>query len=422
MLSTAAATTALVGPGAKPTKSWWLDRLPADALPPALAAPPRAADVVVIGAGMTGCATAYWLKKLQRDGKSCVVLDARGVAGGATGRNGGHLWANPESEFEREVTKDVLKFIEEEGVECDLTNGGAASLVRVAPPSGVKYNDRADTDPEVESGDEWGDGPTWDAATCAANLRTEAFTGARVFPEAAQFYPAAVTAAMLRASGADYCAPARVLSIGEAAAGGKRVVTTDVGEIEAGVVVVATNAWAPELLPELAGQVSACRNQVIMTAPTAGAWEGVAALGVDGGARELYAIRRADGRICLGGARAIEPDAAVGNADDGSLSPEVGAYLRRYLAECFPKMVSEEGGGEVKIEEEWTGVLGFTPDGRPLCGRVRDGVFVAAGFCGHGMPRCFGAGKAIALMIDGRDDEVHAYVRGDANVARVLKK
>ena len=128
---------------------------------------------------------------------------------------------------------------------------------------GVKYNDRADTDPEVESGDEWGDGPTWDAATCAANLRTEAFAGARVFPEAAQFYPAAVTAAMLRASGAAYCAPARVLSIGEAAAGGKRVVTTDVGEIEAGVVVVATNAWAPELLPELAGQVSACRNQVI---------------------------------------------------------------------------------------------------------------------------------------------------------------
>ena len=96
-------------------------------------------------------------------------FDARGVAGGATGRNGGHLWANPESEFEREVTKDVLKFIEEEGVECDLTNGGAASLVRVAPPSGVKYNDRADTDPEVESGDEWGDGPTWDAATCAAS-------------------------------------------------------------------------------------------------------------------------------------------------------------------------------------------------------------------------------------------------------------
>ena len=122
MLSTAAATTALVGPGAKPTKSWWpIGCLPMR-FPPALAAPPRTADVVVIGAGMTGCATAYWLKKLQRDGaKSCVVLDARGVAGGATGRNGGHLWANPESEFEREVTKDVLKFIEEEGVECDLT-------------------------------------------------------------------------------------------------------------------------------------------------------------------------------------------------------------------------------------------------------------------------------------------------------------
>ena len=240
---------------------------------------------------------------------------------------------------------------------------------------------------------------------CAANLRTEAFAGARVFPEAAQFYPAAVTAAMLRASGADYCAPARVLSIGEAAAGGKRVVTTDVGEIEAGVVVVATNAWAPELLPELAGQLSACRNRVIMTAPTAGAWEGVAALGVDSGARELYAIRRADGRICLGGARAVSPTRRwqqrrrrLALARGRRVPPPL---PRRMLS----KLRDGEGGGEVKIEEEWTGVLGFTPDGRPLCGRVRDSVFVAAtGFCGHGMPRCFGAGKAVALMIDGRDD------------------
>ena len=153
----------------------------------------------------------------------------------------------------------------------------------------------------------------------SGSSRTEAFAGARVFPEAAQFYPAAVTAAMLRASGAANCAPARALGDASTAAGGKRVVTTDVGEIEAGVVVVATNAWAPELLPELAGQVSACRNQVRHGAD--GGRGELAAAASTGGARELYAIRQADGRICLGGARAIEPDAAVGNADDGSPRP-----------------------------------------------------------------------------------------------------
>lgn len=52
-----------------------------------------------------------------------------------------------------------------------------------------------------------------------------------------------------------------------------------------------------------------------MTAPLpadARAW-GVGAFSVDSdvGSRELYAIRRADGRLCIGGARALEPDAAV---------------------------------------------------------------------------------------------------------------
>jgi len=43
------------------------------------------------------------------------------------------------------------------------------------------------------------------------------------------------------------------------------------------------------------------------------------------GARELYLIRRPDGRLCLGGARALEPGAAVGSTDDASLSAEVGS-------------------------------------------------------------------------------------------------
>jgi gamma-glutamylputrescine oxidase len=92
----------------------------------------------------------------------------------------------------------------------------------------------------------------------------------------------------------------------------------------------------------------------------------------------------------------------------------VGEYLRRQLREHFPQL------GDVEVEAEWTGVLGFTRDRKPLIGEVREGVWVAAGFCGHGMPQCFGAAKAIASMIAGEHDEVHAFVSGPANVARVL--
>jgi CRISPR-associated endoribonuclease Cas2 subtype I-E len=80
-------------------------------------------------------------------------------------------------------------------------------------------------------------------------------------------------------------------------------------------------------------------------------------------------IRRPDNRLCLGGARALEPGAAVGSTDDRTLSAVVGAYLRRFLRASFPRL------GEIQIEAEWTGVLGFTHDKRPLVGAVRERVW-----------------------------------------------
>src|ERR1700761_2219778 len=43
-------------------------------------------DVVIIGAGILGCATAYFL---AREGVSVAVLDRVGVGAGASGRNNG---------------------------------------------------------------------------------------------------------------------------------------------------------------------------------------------------------------------------------------------------------------------------------------------------------------------------------------------
>ena len=162
---------------------------------------------------------------------------------------------------------------------------------------------------------------------------------------------------------------------------------------------------------------------MLLTAPLPAAqdWQ-VGAFAVDGdaGARELYCIRRSDGRVCLGGARALEPASAVGSTDDASLSDTVGEYLRRFLKERLPALAAD---GAVRVEAEWTGVLGFTHDGKPLIGPLpeRPHVLVAAGFCGHGMPQCFGAGKAIAQILAGQPPEaLHPHVRGAARVGRVF--
>ena len=55
-------------------------------------------DIAIIGGGLTGMSCALHALKL---GLSVVVLDARGLADGATGRNGGHCW--PE-EFQEQDT------------------------------------------------------------------------------------------------------------------------------------------------------------------------------------------------------------------------------------------------------------------------------------------------------------------------------
>jgi hypothetical protein len=58
------------------------------------ATPPTAADVVIIGAGLTGAAAAY---RLKDSGRAVVLLDQGDPAGEASGRNGGNFELLPEN-------------------------------------------------------------------------------------------------------------------------------------------------------------------------------------------------------------------------------------------------------------------------------------------------------------------------------------
>ena len=245
------------------TRSWWLDHSGGALDGAALgeAALPATANVVVVGAGMTGCSVAYWLGASGID--DVVVVDSRGVSAGATGRNGGHLWPAADSEFERETAASLLRFIEEHAVDCDLQRGGAVSLTRHTDTV-TDTGTGQDPDPGCPRHPQ---GQHWDAAKCKAALGTSAFSSGVYSEEAAQFFPAKVTAALLAASPARLFAPVEVVGIASEAAG-QIVVTTSTGRrVVAAAVVVATNGWTPALLPELAGVMYPVRNHVIMTAP-----------------------------------------------------------------------------------------------------------------------------------------------------------
>lgn len=82
----------MVLPSANPTKSYWIEAA-GSPLRDLRSTPglPATADVVIVGGGYSGATTAYWLDKYTRGHAkqpSMVLLEARDMCGGATGRNG----------------------------------------------------------------------------------------------------------------------------------------------------------------------------------------------------------------------------------------------------------------------------------------------------------------------------------------------
>ncbi len=57
------------------------------------------------------------------------------------------------------------------------------------------------------------------------------------------------------------------------------------------------------------------------------------------------------------------------------------------------------------IEEGWAGLYDMTPDGRPILGRVAEGVYAACGFSGHGFMQAPAVGRALAQeILDGASE------------------
>ena len=390
----------------EPTKPFWLNNAPYQEFrsTPEL---PAASDVVVIGGGITGAATAYFLRK---HGIGVTLLERRGLAGGATGRNGGHISPGTSERFSESVKRYGLEqtraiydystqcaaavraFVDEHHVDCELRVNGSVSLALT----------KEELRPVRESFEEMQKygipSEYWDAATCATRTRSEDFYGGVFRPTAGQLWPARLVFAVAEqaiALGANVQTQTEVQAIEND--DDKLTVKTERGNISAQHVVHATNAWARQLVPYLEGIIVPVRNQVIITEPAPRLWN----FGLSTNHGYEYFMQRPDGRIVLGGMRWKTPSMEVNNDDDTSMVPAVSAGLRGFLPEHFTDL------RDVPVQQEWIGVMGFSKDRNPLVGPLPDrpGEYIAAGFTGHGMPMTFFAGQNVADMIAGKGPE-----------------
>jgi glycine/D-amino acid oxidase-like deaminating enzyme len=331
--------------------------------------------VAIVGAGVTGCSTAL---RLAEAGLRVRVHDARAVAEGASGRNGGFALDGGAARYDvaRETygaeraaaywrwTEQALDRMLELGGDALRRTGSyrLAADEEEREAIALEYEALRDDGFDVE----WLD----DVPGGAAGR----FHGAISRSRGASIQPARFV---------------RRLATLTAAAGAEireHDTVEDVDALDAVRVLVATDGYGHGLIPELADLIWPTRGQVIASEPLDRILYDrphYARQGFD------YWQQLPDGRIVLGGFRDVSILDELTDVEE--TTPTIQASLESFLHEL--------AGEEVEVTHRWAGIFGLTQDMLPLVGPVpgRDGrIWVAGGYSGHGNVPGFACGELVA--------------------------
>lgn len=400
--------------------SYWYDELITsgdDQLELRPPAPARVrADVCIVGGGLTGLWTAYYLTELDPDLK-IVVLEAEFAGYGASGRNGGWCSALFPQGFEAlakrhgraaavamrramiDTVGEVGRVVEAEGIGCQFARGGTIAFARDEVQVAAA---RAEAEAASNNGVD-----TVRFTDFAEGAHPRTALAASWTPDCARVQPARLVrglAEVVERRGVTIYESTRVLGVkpGGAAA---RTPHIDV-DVQAGATLLALEGFGAQF-PGIGRRILPLYSLMIATEPLPDSfWDQV---GIDHGMtftdyRHLliYGQRTADNRFAFGGRGAryhlnsrIDPEY--------DHVPRVFAHLRRTLDDLFP-----EAGG-VEVTHSWGGPLGVPRDWHAAVTFNRSTrLGFAGGYVGDGLSTTNLAGRTLARLTLGVEDELTA--------------
>ena len=417
--------------------------LPADDLPFWLRGPqplaghrsrpalPASADVVIIGAGLTGASTAYHLADAASAGLRVVVLDRGDPAGEASGRNGGNFELIPENsvgiyeglarerlaflrrcwptlpqevlhaESERQASvvlrlalrnRELLKqVVLRERIDCDLMPRGWLHL------ASTEEEEQGLCD-EVTLAAQHGQRiELWSRGKIRRELGVDGRFLGRFVPGDGTYHPFRYVCGLLQCAlraGVELYTRHAVQAI-RSEAPDRHHVVTEHGTIATRWVVAATNAFTSELFPELRA-ILPYQSQIQVTEHAPDRTRGRVVTCEDGPVffnQPRAGARAGRAPVLMGGG----PDRPMRRPDSRRRSPAVHQELLALRDRFYPELRGQPPTAE------WVGPMAFTPDELPAIGVLRPGVIVAAGYNGYGGSYTTAAGLAVAeIALEGR--------------------
>jgi len=358
------------------------------------------ADVVIIGGGCMGASVAY---HLARRGVTDVVLVEREaqLGAGSTGRNAGGVRHQFSHEANIRLSIESIGLLErfeaEVGAAIDFHQHGYLFLL-----SELASVDAFARDVELQQA--LGVDVEWltpeAAARLAPGLRVGGVRAATFCARDGITDPDGVTqgfAKAARAAGAEIARGTEVTGIA-VERGRVTGVETTRGRVAAPVAVIAAGPWAG-VVGAMAGvrvPIEPLRRHIFIAAAPAGGWAGGAPdtrIMVIDFETTFYFHREGAGVLFGMGDPGERP------GFDTSVQWDLLERLTPVAARRLPALA------DAPISHAWAGLYEMTPDAMPIVGPVPEveGLYVIAGFSGHGFQHSPATGRILADVIAGRD-------------------
>jgi len=366
-------------------------------------------DVVIIGGGFTGVATAV---ELAEQGLKVAIVESHKIGWGATGRNGGQVTGSlsgdeaMRKQMRNTLGDDVDDFIwqlrwrgheiirrrvEKYAIACDLRHGHLHAAYKPGHMSGLKndYDEavRRGMDDEVT---------LLDRSQLRDILQTDLYHGAIKNTRNMHLHPLNLCIGEARAAegmGALIFENSEVLQIVH---GDRPAVVTPHGRIDAKQVMLAGDVYHRLEPGKLKGKIFPAMGGIVTTAPL-----GALASELNPENLAVYDCRfvldyyrmTADGRLLFGG----------GANYSGKDSRDIAAELRPCIERTFPALKG------VAIDYQWSCAMGIVINRIPQLGKLSDNVWYCQGYSGHGIATTHIMGEIMSRAITGHLEQFDTF-------------